>query len=243
MAQADQAVERIKAKILEGVLLPGERLPPEDKLAKRLGTSRNAMREAVRALVALKILDVRQGDGTYVTDLDPAQLLGPLAFAASVGQTKTVLEFLEARRLIEPQAAALAAARMSPGDKRALDRLLDQVSPTSEVEEFVSNDLEFHHRIAVGAGNDVLTALLDNIAAPTQRARVWRGQADLSAVPKTLAEHRHISAAIAAADADLARSLAEAHVAATQLYVRTNLADTTATHAVLHNPEHATSPS
>lgn len=134
-----------------------------------------------------------------------------------------MLEFLQARRLLEPQAAALAAERMPAADKRNLGNLLDQVNEHSCAEDFVANDLEFHHRIAVGTANPVLTALLDNIAAPTQRARIWRGQVDRPAVPDTLAEHHRICAAITDSDADLARALAEAHVAATQIYVRRRL--------------------
>src|SRR5262245_48960983 len=75
MAVTDEAIEKIKGMIVSGALRPGDRLPKESELAADLGLSRNSLREAVRALSLIRILDVRQGDGTYVTSLDPQLLL------------------------------------------------------------------------------------------------------------------------------------------------------------------------
>ena len=71
VAVTDEAIERIKSMIVSGELQPGDRLPREDELAAELGLSRSSLREAVRALALVRILDVRQGDGTYVTSLSP----------------------------------------------------------------------------------------------------------------------------------------------------------------------------
>ncbi|MES2866630.1 MAG: GntR family transcriptional regulator, partial [Actinomycetota bacterium] len=71
MAVTDEAIEKIKAMIVSGELSPGDRLPPEKELSERLGLSRNSMREAVKALEVIRVLDVRRGDGTYVTSLEP----------------------------------------------------------------------------------------------------------------------------------------------------------------------------
>jgi GntR family transcriptional repressor for pyruvate dehydrogenase complex len=78
MAVTDEAIEKIKGMIVSGSLRPGDRLPKESELAAELGLSRNSLREAVRALSLIRILDVRQGDGTYVTSLDPQLLLEAL---------------------------------------------------------------------------------------------------------------------------------------------------------------------
>ena len=75
MSVTTNAIDSIRAMIRSGELSPGERLPPEHELAERLGVSRGSLREAVRALSQIKVLDVRRGDGTYVTSLVPGELL------------------------------------------------------------------------------------------------------------------------------------------------------------------------
>ncbi|HYS36647.1 MAG TPA: GntR family transcriptional regulator, partial [Pseudonocardiaceae bacterium] len=79
MAITDEAIEKIKEMIVTGALHPGDRLPREADLAERLGLSRNSLREAVKALSLIHVLDVRQGDGTYVTSLEPSVLLDAMA--------------------------------------------------------------------------------------------------------------------------------------------------------------------
>src|SRR4051812_43614382 len=175
MALTDEAIDKIKKMITSGELGPGDRLPKEADLADRLGLSRNSLREAVRALSMINVLDVRQGDGTYVTSLDPALLLDALSFVVDFHRDDTVLEFFEVRRILEPAATALAAERMSDEDIRKLRVLLDEVSAAASVEAFVANDLEFHRLIAAGAGNAVLCSLIDGLSGPTTRARIWRG--------------------------------------------------------------------
>src|SRR5437764_5143578 len=94
--------------IVSGELGPGERLPKEADLADRLGLSRNSLREAVKALSLIHVLDVRQGDGTYVTSLEPRLLFDPISFVAEFHRDDTVLEFLQVRRILEPAATAMA---------------------------------------------------------------------------------------------------------------------------------------
>src|SRR6186713_912297 len=101
MALTDEAILRIKEMIVSGELGPGDRLPKEADLAERLGLSRNSLREAVKALSLIRVLDVRQGDGTYVTSLDSNLLLESLSFVVDFHRDDTVLEFLEVRRILE----------------------------------------------------------------------------------------------------------------------------------------------
>src|ERR671925_1793981 len=87
-----EAIDRIRELIASGEWGPGTRLPREADLAAQLGLSRNSLREAVRALSLVRILDVRQGDGTYVTSLEPKALLDGLSFIVDLHHDKTVLE-------------------------------------------------------------------------------------------------------------------------------------------------------
>jgi GntR family transcriptional repressor for pyruvate dehydrogenase complex len=179
---------------------------------------------AVKALTLVNVLDVRQGDGTYATSLAPSLLLEALSFIVDFHRDDTVLDFLEVRRILEPAATALAAVRMSEGDRTALGKVLETADISTPVEELVAADLEFHRQIAVGAGNPVLASLVDNMSAPTTRARIWRGMTEPRALERTLAEHRAIYDAIIARDADLARSWATVHIGGIESWLRTALA-------------------
>jgi GntR family transcriptional regulator, transcriptional repressor for pyruvate dehydrogenase complex len=219
-----EAIEKIKQMIISGRVRPGEKLPREADLAAELGLSRNSLREAVKALSLINVLDVRQGDGTYATSLAPSLLLEALSFIVDFHRDDTVLEFLEIRRILEPAATALAAARMPDEDRVELGKVLDAADASAPVDEFVAADMEFHRLIAVGSGNSVLASLVDNISVPTARAREWRGMTEPRAQERTLAEHRAIYQAIMNRDPDLARSTAIVHIAGIESWLRTALA-------------------
>src|SRR5438876_6020181 len=136
----DEAIERIRQIIMSGEWGPGARLPRESELAARLGISRNSLREAVRALSLLRVLEVRQGDGTYVTSLEPDLLLESTRFVAHLLADKTVVELFEVRRLLEPATAALAAVRMDEAGHAALRRELDRMTAAGGVEDWVEAD-------------------------------------------------------------------------------------------------------
>jgi GntR family transcriptional regulator, transcriptional repressor for pyruvate dehydrogenase complex len=223
VALTDEAIDKMKQMIISGRVRPGERLPREADLAAELGLSRNSLREAVKALTLVNVLDVRQGDGTYVTSLAPSLLLEAVSFIVDFHRDDTVLAFLEVRRILEPAAAALAATRMTEEDRAALGKVLEVVDATTPVEELVAADLEFHRQIAVGAGNPVLASLVDNMSAPTTRARIWRGMTEPLALERTLAEHRAIYNAILGRDADLAASWTTVHIAGIELWLRAAL--------------------
>ena len=224
MALTDEAISKIKQMILSGRIRPGEKLPREADLAAELGLSRNSLREAVKALSLINVLDVRQGDGTYATSLAPSLLLETLNFIIDFHRDDTVLEFLEVRRILEPAATALAAVRMPTADKTALGKILESVTLESPVDDFVAVDLEFHRRIAQGAGNTVLASLVENMSLPTARARVWRGMTEPRSLARTMEEHDSILNAIVAGDAALARSWASVHIAGIEGWLREALA-------------------
>src|SRR5205807_9087946 len=116
----DEAITKIQNLIISGGWGPGDRLPKESELAAQLGLSRNSLREAVRALSQLRVLEVRQGDGTYVTSLEPELLLESTSFVSHLLVGESALELFEVRRLLEGAAAALAAARIDEAGKEAL---------------------------------------------------------------------------------------------------------------------------
>ncbi|MFJ7304298.1 FadR/GntR family transcriptional regulator [Streptomyces sp. NPDC099088] len=223
MAVTDEAIEKIKAMIVSGALRPGDRLPKESELAADLGLSRNSLREAVRALSLIRILDVRQGDGTYVTSLDPQLLLEALSFVVDFHRDDTVLEFLAVRRILEPAATAMAATLIGEAELDALADQLAKLGPEPSVEELVAADLDFHRGIVRASGNSVLCSLLDGLSGPTTRARVWRGLTQENAVSRTLHEHRAILAALRDRDAEAARSWATVHIASVEQWLRSTL--------------------
>ncbi|MPZ96414.1 MAG: FCD domain-containing protein [Propionibacteriales bacterium] len=225
MAVTDDAIEMIKQMIVDGELGPGDRLPREADLADRLGLSRNSLREAVRALSLIRVLDVRQGDGTYVTSLDPGLLMDAMGFVVDFHRDDTVLQFLEVRRILEPAATALAAQNMPTDDIEGLAALLDSLGDQPSVEDLVANDLEFHRRIAASTGNEVLCSLVESLSGRTQRARLWRGLTQESAVERTLDEHRAIQQAIAAREPEAARAWATVHIAGVENWLRLALAE------------------
>lgn len=220
MAVTDEAITKIKEMIVSGELGPGDRLPREKELSERLGLSRNSLREAVKALSVIRILDVRQGDGTYVTSLSPPLLLEALSFVVDFHGDAQVLELLEVRRILEPAATAMACGRIDDEGVRELYALLDDVTEDVAVEKLVESDLEFHRRIAQASGNAYLASLLDSLSGRTARARIWRGVTQAQAVSRTLSEHRAIVDAIAARQPEVARSWATVHVSGVEQWLR-----------------------
>jgi GntR family transcriptional repressor for pyruvate dehydrogenase complex len=221
----DDAIERIRELIASGEWGPGARLPREADLAKQLGLSRNSLREAVRALSLARVLEVRQGDGTYVSSLEPGELLEPALSATRLLQGRTVLELFEVRRMLEPEAAAMAAQRADDtvivGLRRELDRM---IAAGDRADDLVAADAAFHEVIASAPGNGVLQALLRSLSTSTIRARLWHGIADGGALDLARQEHARIYDAIAAGDADLARAATLLHIVTNETWLRQHLA-------------------
>src|SRR3954453_14006431 len=190
MAVTDEAIEKLRAMIVSGELRPGDRLPREADLASTLGLSRNSLREAVRALSLMRILDVRQGDGTYVSSLAADSLLEALNFIVEFHHDTSVLELLEVRRILEPAASARAAVVISEPSVEQLAEILGGANAESPVEALVKADVEFHRAMSNAAGNSVLASVIESLSGPTQRARVWRGMTQEGALQRTFDEHQ-----------------------------------------------------
>jgi GntR family transcriptional repressor for pyruvate dehydrogenase complex len=212
VAVTDEAILRIKAMIRSGELRPGDRLPPEKELSDALGLSRSSLREAVKALEVIRVLDVRRGDGTYVTSLTPDLLLDAMSFVVDIHQDSSALELFEVRRILERAAVTLAARRAKPSDVEHLLGLLTQVHATTSVDDLVAHDRVFHRYIAELTGNAYLAGLLETVSSSTLRARVWRGLREEGSVEHTLTEHRAIVDALGQGDAALAAAQMTVHI-------------------------------
>ncbi|WP_104087243.1 FadR/GntR family transcriptional regulator [Arthrobacter sp. GMC3] len=220
MAVTDEAITKIKDMIISGELAAGDRLPPEKELSEKLGLSRSSLREAVKALEIIRVLDVRRGDGTYVTSLEPKLLAEALTFIVDLHQDKSILEIFEVRRILEPAAAAMAAGRITAEQIAALRASVAGISADTGVEALVEHDLLFHSLIATAANNSYLTSVLDGLNSNTVRARVWRGITQDAAVDRTLTEHIGIVDALARGDAELAKALLTVHISGVEHWLR-----------------------
>jgi GntR family transcriptional repressor for pyruvate dehydrogenase complex len=225
MSLTDKAISRIRELIQTGELPPGSRLPPEQQLASELGLSRNLTREAVKALVVARVLEIRRGDGTYVTSLEPAVLLEGLSSAVELLQGDTQLELAEVRRLFEPVATAVAAARITAGELAEVEHHLAAMrAAKDDVELLNEHDAAFHRAVIAATGNQTLASLLEGISSRTVRARVWRGMVDDAVADSTVAEHQAIYDALAAGDTALAQAAALMHISSTEKWLREHLA-------------------
>jgi GntR family transcriptional repressor for pyruvate dehydrogenase complex len=224
MSLTDEAISRIRELVRSGRFPAGSKLPPELELAAELGVSRGPVREAVKALAVAGVLDVRRGDGTYVTSLAPSLLLAGLGSAVDMMQGSTLLELTEIRRLLEPAATALAATRISDEQLAAVhEELTAMREAAADVEQLVRHDAAFHRAVSQATGNEALTTILDGISGHTLRARAWRAGAVRGAVSLTLEQHTAIYAALADRDPAIAMATALVHVHTSERWLRSFL--------------------
>ena len=216
--KVDLAISLVQDLIRSGELQPGDRLPIESELSAQLGVSRNSLREAVRAMQAIKVLEARQGDGTYVSGLDPAHMIEALRFAVDVSGPQAVIWFLEIRRIIELYSTGIAAARRTEAELERLQACHRELAGAGTVDEMLEADTAFHRIIAETSGNPILTSLLGLVSGPTIRARIWRNQ-DRGEV---CAEHEAILAGIVARDVEAAKHAMWTHISGVLSWVQAN---------------------
>src|SRR5260370_12734340 len=173
----EQAATAIMAMITSGELGPGDRLHTERDLALRLGISRSTVREAIRGLNMLRVLDVRHGDGIFITSLDSRSLLQVTGFAMQLLRDREVLGMFEVRAILEGAAAALASARITEEQRVGLGRRLYLLDAATGIDDLLEADIAFHASVATAAGNPMLASLLDTFSARTYRARYLKPSA------------------------------------------------------------------
>jgi len=207
-----KAIDNIRAMIRSGELGPGDRLPPENELAERLGVSRGSLREAVRALSQINVLDVRRGDGTYVTSLAPGELLSGMVFAMELLQVQGLEEVVEVRRLLLPPAAALAAQRVTKDQLAAMHAVVDQLERATEPDEIAGLHRRFGSLVSDASGNETLSSILRALQLRGENIRRAWLSADPANRDIALAHQRMLLDALERGDSDMARSIATVQV-------------------------------
>jgi GntR family transcriptional repressor for pyruvate dehydrogenase complex len=210
---SDRLAARIEAQIDGGELKPGDRLPTEQKLAEAHGVSRTVVREAVHQLKSQGLVRSRQGSGVYVTE-PPAHRA--LAFDPKVLESMdAVVQFVELRRVMEGEMAALAAVRATRGQLAGLKRALADIDVATERGELgVEQDLAFHRAIGEATGNPQFLRMLGILEAYLRDAMtVTKGHESKRAdfMAQVRREHRAIVTAVAARDPKAARAAAIEH--------------------------------
>jgi GntR family transcriptional repressor for pyruvate dehydrogenase complex len=217
----DLAIAKIKELISSGEFTAGSRLPTERELTLRFGVSRSSLREAVRALALVGVLESRVGDGTYVTTLEPDLLLTGIGFVSDLASSASLIELHAIRRLLEPEATRMATPRLDDDDFARLEQSLQQMEGAQGVPAFIEADTEFHRIILAACGNAALASLIQNLSGTTLRARLWQSLVERSATAATLANHRSIYTALVARDADMAAAADLIHLGIAEEWLRT----------------------
>lgn len=206
-----QAADAIKALIVSGELKPGDTLPPERELATMLGISRPSLREAIRVLSALNVVEPRHGGGTYVTSLDPRQLAQPINFLLQVDRM-AFRYLLEVRQVLEVGAARLAAPRITDEQLAALRELAEQAERVvRRPEQFLRFDFEIHTAIIEATGNPIYISLYQSIADLSIESR-RRTARSLATRRDAHVGHLAIIAALASRDGDAAAAAMYDHL-------------------------------
>ena len=215
-----QAIRRNKvyeevAKQIERLILkklkPGDKLPAERELAKMLRVSRSSIRDAIRSLELVGLVEPRQGAGTVVREISADALLNPLANVL-VYKRQQVSELLDFRKMLEPQLAARAAKHASAEEMAEMEEILRrQDEKLSRGELAIEEDSEFHYSVAMASDNRVVLKLLDVLMDLLRKTRKRSLQVE-GRPQKSLAGHRQILAAIEKRDAEAAEAAMRRHI-------------------------------
>jgi GntR family transcriptional regulator, transcriptional repressor for pyruvate dehydrogenase complex len=206
----EEVARQIERLILKK-LKPGDKLPSERELAEMLQVSRSSIRDAIRGLELIGLVEPRQGAGTIVREISADALVNPFANALKRKQAM-VGELLDFRKMLEPPLAARAATHASSDEVSEMEDILQRQSEKlSRGETTIAEDAEFHYSIALASGNSVvlkvLDILMDLLRDTRERSMQVEGRPE-----KSLAGHRRILAAIKRQDAESAKAAMRRHI-------------------------------
>ena len=206
----EEVARHIQNHIFEN-LKTGDVLPPERELAKELGVSRGSVRDAIRSLELIGLLEPQQGRGTVVCEPSANAVVGPLT-AVIMQKRKLVGELLDVRRIIEPPLAARAAQHATAAQIAEMEQVLERQSEKLQRGEMaIEEDNQFHYCIALAADNSVLLRIVDVLMDMLRETRQRSLQAS-GRPQKSLAGHRRIVAALKRHDPKAAESAMLRHL-------------------------------
>ena len=207
----EQVAEQIQQLIASGALSPGDRLPPERELAAKFGVGRSSLRDAIRTLEVMGIVESRHGSGTVVRDLSTDALVVPLA-SVLAHKRELVAELLDVRRMIEPALAARAAANATEEELCRLEDILQrQAEKVRRGERSIEEDSEFHYAIALAARNSVVLRVLDVLMDLLRESRARSLQVP-GRPERSCAGHQRILRAIKRRDGPAAEAAVRKHL-------------------------------
>ncbi len=206
-----EAAEAIKALIVSGDLGSGDALPPERNLAAMLGISRPSVREALRVLTAMNVVEPRHGGGTYVTSLDPTLLAQPINFLLQV-EPHTFLHLFEVRQVLEVSAARLAAPKITEDGLAELQGLVDQAAAAMrQPNRYSELDFRLHTKIVEAMENPIYLSLYQSISDLLLESR--RRTAAIATVRRQAhQDHLAIVGALRAHDPEAAAQAMQEHL-------------------------------
>ena len=208
---AEMVARRILDMVTSKSLKPGDQLPPERDLAEQLNVSRPSVREAIRGLSILGVVQSRQGGGAYITKLDGDALLGPIRFFLSL-DNMNIPDLYDARSLVEGDVARRAAINMDDIQIATLEKILIQQEATLEdASEFRLSDFKFHEAIWIGSGNSFLKRIGESLNALGLEFR-RRASEKPEVLAQSLQDHRVLFNALKARDPAAAALAAEKHM-------------------------------
>jgi DNA-binding FadR family transcriptional regulator len=199
---------------------PGERIPAEGELCAELGVSRGPLREAVRMLAALGVIEPRHGSGTYVSGLRPQDLIDSLSLTVDLLPLAGLLEMYEIRRLLEGHAAARAAARRTDDDVQTLNGLVEAMELTDDPDKASALDHGFHCEIARIGGNPTLAALISVFRSRSRKYQIFTLPEGPHLRRRSDEGHRELARAISDRDPAAATCAAHTHVAQAEQWLR-----------------------
>ena len=203
-------MSQIQGLLERGTLRPGDQLPAERQLAEQFAVSRASVREALRSLELLGVVETRAGGGTFVRQATPEDLARPLS--ALMARGHTIADVIEVRGLIEPAIAARAAERITADELGELGRILAiQQVKVAAGEPYAEEDSRFHDLIGQAARNELLTTMLGVIWDVLRSSREQWLQTSARAHASVEA-HQRILQALEAHDPEAARAVAAEHI-------------------------------
>ena len=202
-----QQIERLILKKLR----PGDKLPSERELAEMLHVSRSSIRDAIRGLELMGMVEPRQGAGTVVREISGDSVMNPFSNALK-RRRESVSELLDFRKMLEPPLAARAATHASADEISEMEEILErQETKQARGESAVAEDSEFHYSVALASGNSVVLKVLDILMELLRDTRERSLQVE-GRPQKSIAGHRRILAAIKRHDAEGAKSAMRRHI-------------------------------